>query len=105
MYKLVLFVPESHLAQVKEALFAKGAGRTAKYSHCCWQTLGQMQFKPLAASDPAIGKQGELAITQEYRVEMVCAEKDLKAVVAELRQVHPYEEPAYEVYRLEQEPR
>ncbi len=103
MYKLVCFVPKSHLELVKSALFACGAGKTTKYSHCCWQTLGQMQFKPLAASDPKVGEQHKLSLSEEYRVEMVCEEKYLKQVINELKKVHPYEEPAYEVYKLEQD--
>jgi len=102
MYKLVVFVPESHLETVKNGLFALGAGKTEKYSHCCWQTQGQMQFKPLASSDPTVGEQGQLAITQEYRIEMVCEESNLQAVLQGLKWVHPYEEPAYEIYKLEQ---
>lgn len=102
MYKLVFFVPESHLERVKDTVFALGAGKTLKYSHCCWQVLGQMQFKPLPASDPAIGEQGKLTLTNEYRVEMICEERYLKTVIEGLKKVHPYEEPAYEIYKLEQ---
>jgi len=101
MHKLVFFVPETHLDTVKDALFAKGAGKDKKYSHCCWQVCGQMQFKPLPGSEPAIGETNELARTQEYRVEMICQEALLTEVLAELHRVHPYEMPAYEVYRLE----
>jgi structural hemagglutinin/hemolysin toxin protein RtxA len=102
MYKLVVFVPATHLEKVKNALFARGAGRSANYSHCCWQTLGQMQYLPLPSSDPAVGKPGEMVATQEYKVEMVCEEQYLSSVIAELKKVHPYEEPAYEIYKLEQ---
>jgi len=101
MYKLIVFVPETALEKVKQALFTKGAGKDDKYSHCCWQTLGQMQFKPLAESEPVFGKIGEITTTKEYRVEMICQESLLKEVIAELLRVHPYERPAYEVYRLE----
>ncbi|MDF2867351.1 MAG: NGG1p interacting factor [Gammaproteobacteria bacterium] len=103
MYKLVFFVPESHLESVKNALFACGAGKTAKYSHCCWQIRGQMQFKPLPTSEPAVGERGTLTMTEEYRVEMICEEIHLKRVISELKKVHPYEEPAYEIYELEQD--
>ncbi len=53
MYKICFYVPESHLEKVKEALFATGAGRIGDYDHCCWQTRGTGQFRPLA-SRPAI---------------------------------------------------
>ena len=36
----------------------------------------------------------------EYRVEMICDDKDILDVVAALRAAHPYEEPAYDVVAL-----
>ncbi len=100
MHKLVFFVPESHLEVVKSAVFAAGAGRIGNYDSCCWQTLGQGQFRPLPNSTPFIGQLDELAQVSEYRVEMVCADEYIAAVVAALRQAHPYEEPAFDVWRL-----
>jgi hypothetical protein len=60
MYKLCFFVPESHLETVKEAIFEAGAGRIGDYDRCCWQVLGDGQFRPLPGSQPFSGKQGEL---------------------------------------------
>lgn len=101
MYKLAVFVPETHLEQVKGALFAAGAGRMGDYDCCAWQTLGQGQFRPLQGSDPFIGNSGEVAHVSEYRVETVCADDCVDAVLTALRQAHPYEEPAFDLWRLE----
>jgi hypothetical protein len=100
MYKLGVFVPASHLEQVKTALFAAGAGRIGNYDSCCWQTLGQGQFRALEGSDPYIGQQGKVENVEEYRVELVCEDKLLKVVLEALRRAHPYEEPAYDVVQL-----
>ncbi len=100
MYKLVFFVPESHLEAVKTAVFAAGAGRIGNYESCCWQQLGQGQFKPLPGSEPFVGDQGQLCQLAEYRVEMVCADECLQAALAAMRAAHPYEVPAYDVWRL-----
>lgn len=101
MYKLVFFVPESHLETVKSAVFSAGAGRIGDYEACAWQTLGQGQFRPLPGSNPFIGSDNQLELVSEYRVEMVCADESIRAAVAALRQAHPYEEPAFDVWRLE----
>jgi len=69
MYKLVFFVPASHLDAVKNAVFAAGAGQQGEYEHCCWQTLGYGQFRPSAEAKPFIGEAGRLEIVPEYRVE------------------------------------
>ncbi|MDR0780328.1 MAG: NGG1p interacting factor NIF3 [Pseudomonadales bacterium] len=101
MYKLGVYIPAFHLDQVKAALFAAGAGRIGNYEHCCWQTLGQGQFRPQVGSNPYLGRQGALEQVAEYRVELVVAAAAIQAVVAALRASHPYEEPAFDVVRLE----
>lgn len=101
MYKLGFYVPASHLEQVKQAVFATGAGRIGAYDCCSWQTAGQGQFRPLEGSKPWIGRQGSVETVEEYRVELVCVEELIKAAVAAMKLAHPYEEPAYDVVKLE----
>lgn len=101
MYKITFYVPESHLEVVKAALFAAGAGRVGAYECCAWQVKGQGQFRPLAGSNPFIGRQDILETVDEYKVELVCDDASIKAAVAALRQAHPYEEPAYDVVLLQ----
>ncbi|PAU89756.1 NGG1p interacting factor NIF3 [Pseudomonas sp. WN033] len=100
MFKLCFYVPDSHLEAVKQAVFAAGGGRIGDYDQCCWQVRGLGQFRPLAGSNPFLGRQGEVEQVEEWRVELVCADELIRAVVAALRQAHPYEEPAYDVWRL-----
>ena len=101
MYKLSFFVPESHLEVVKEAVFAAGAGKIGDYDSCCWQVKGLGQFRALPGSHPFLGVQGVVEEVEEYKVEMVCDNTHIKSVLAALKTVHPYEEPAYEVVLLE----
>ena len=89
MYKMCYFVPETHVEKTKQALFDAGAGRIGDYDSCAWQCLGRGQFRPLEAVD-------------EYKVELVCADELIKDALAALKQAHPYEEPAYEIYRMEE---
>lgn len=101
MYKLCVYVPASHLAAVKQALFAAGAGRIGDYDSCCWQVAGRGQFRPLAGADPFIGTRDQIETVEEYKVELVCDDAVVVAAVAALKQAHPYEEPAYQVWKLE----
>jgi len=96
-----VYVPASHLQQVKQAMFDAGAGRIGDYDSCCWQVAGQGQFRPLAGADPFIGTQGLVEVVEEYKVELVCADELVAAAVAALKAAHPYEEPAYQVWKLE----
>ena len=104
MYKLCFFVPESHLSEVKAALFEVGVGKIGNYDQCCWQTKGIGQFRPLAGSSPAIGDQGQLEQLGEWKVEMVCDDGLIRQAVAALLLAHPYEEVAYETWQVNQLP-
>lgn len=101
MYKICFFVPVDYTEKVKEALFNAGAGQIGDYEYCSWQCLGQGQFKALKGSKPFIGKHNQLEIIDEYRVELVCDKENIKAAITALKLTHPYEEPAYEIYKLE----
>ncbi len=101
MFKLCVYIPEQHLDAVKAALFDAGAGKIGNYSECCWEVAGTGQFRPGADSEPFLGESGELARVAEYRVEMVCAEASVEAVIAALRASHPYEEPAFDLHKVE----
>ena len=100
MYKLSFYVPESHLEPLKGALFAKGAGHYKAYDQCCWQVRGKGQFRPLANSQPYLGQVNQLEKVVEYKVEMICTDAVIKEVMQTLVSVHPYEEPAYEIYKI-----
>ncbi len=101
MHKLTVYIPESHLESVKDALFAAGAGQYKNYDRCCWQGLGEGQFRPLAGSNPFLGDQGAEEHFFEYRVEMICRDEALSSVTAALKKSHPYEEPAYDFVKIE----
>lgn len=101
MYQIVFYVPETHKEQVKEAMFAQGAGQIGDYSHCAWETLGTGQFMPLENSNPYLGKKGQVEKVAEFKIEMVCQKKHLQKTLEALRDSHPYEEPAYRSYKIE----
>ncbi|WP_019613113.1 YqfO family protein [Psychromonas ossibalaenae] len=100
MYQLVFYVPGEYVEKVKSALFNAGAGRIGEYEQCCWQTSGRGQFRPLETSQPFIGSVNQLESVEEYKVEMVCDKKLIKAVLAALITSHPYQTPAYSVFEM-----
>jgi len=101
MFKICVFVPEDAAEQVKQAMFEAGAGKIGDYDSCCWQTPGQGQFRPLEGSSPFIGEQDRIETVAELRIEMVCADQFIKQTIAAMKSSHPYEEPAYDVWKLE----
>lgn len=101
VYRIEFYVPETHLEQVKAAVFNAGAGRLGEYTECAWQTSGTGQFRPGEASSPYLGAKGAVETVNEYKVELVCEKRHLTASIAAMKQAHPYEEPAYAVFSLE----
>lgn len=101
MYKLIFFVPLSHSEAVKEAIFATGAGQLGNYAKCAFETQGTGQFLPLAGANPALGEVNQLEKVAELKVELLCTADVVSAAVQALKASHPYEEVAYEVYKLE----
>lgn len=100
MYQLIFYVPVTHVDEVKAAVFAAGAGRYQNYDQCAWQVLGEGQFRPLPGSQPFLGESEQLTAVAEYKVEMICADAVIKPVINALLSAHPYEEPAYAVYKV-----
>ncbi len=101
--KLVVFVPEGHEDDVRDALAGAGAGWIGNYSHCTFQLLGTGTFLPREGTFPFIGAQGKLEKVNEYRLETIFSRPDREQVLKALFKVHPYEEVAYDLYPLSNE--
>jgi hypothetical protein len=99
-FKLVYFVPEPARDATRDAVFAAGGGVIGDYERCSWYTLGTGTFRPGEGADPAIGEVGEEEHVAEYRVEIVVPDDRLGDALAALRNSHPYEEVAVDVYPL-----
>lgn len=96
--KWVVMVPEEDADTVGAALFAVGAGALGDYRDCAWQVVGTGQFRPVGAARPAIGEVDELTRVTEARLELVAPRSSRTAVLAALREAHPYEEPAFDIF-------
>ncbi|EGC30335.1 hypothetical protein DICPUDRAFT_41582 [Dictyostelium purpureum] len=100
MYKIIFFVPKASCDIVKTSMFKVGAGRMGGYDSCCFVSSGMGQFRPLQGSNPTIGNIGNIEYVEEYKVEMVCDDNIINDAIKALKESHPYEVPAYEVYKL-----
>jgi hypothetical protein len=99
-HKLVWFVPESALDATRAAVFAAGAGRIGEYQRCSWYTAGTGTFLPSEGAEPTIGEVGREERVPELRVETVVPVERTADVVRALREAHPYEEVAFDLYPL-----
>lgn len=98
--KWIVFVPAENADAVREAMFAAGAGNIGDYSHCSWTATGIGQFLPHDGASPAIGTVGTVERVAEDRVEVIAPPRRRSHVLAAMRQAHPYEEPAFDIFAL-----
>jgi dinuclear metal center YbgI/SA1388 family protein len=99
-YKLVVFVPAASLAKVSNAVFAAGAGAIGNYSNCSFGAEGTGTFLPLEGAHPAIGRKGKYEKVAEIRFETIVPAKMLEPVIEAMIKAHPYETPAFDIFRL-----
>lgn len=101
LFVLTVGTPIAHAEQVKEALFAAGAGALGNYSECSFSTQGTGTFKGNECANPAIGKKLIRETVKEEKIEVLVKESDLKYVLTKMKEAHPYEEVAYGIYQIE----
>ena len=100
--KVVVFVPDQDLRQVSDWRSLPPApaasGNTASAASASPAPAPSSAPRP---SQPSVGEKGRREEVSEWRLEVVCPEPAVAAVVAAMRRVHSYEEPAFDVYSLQ----
>jgi dinuclear metal center YbgI/SA1388 family protein len=104
MDKVVVFVPVEETQAMLDALAKAGAGQIGDYERAAWSGAGEGTFRPLEGANPTIGSVGDIEVVPENRVEMILPRRKRRAVVEALIAAHSYEEPAYDIYELAQQP-
>jgi dinuclear metal center YbgI/SA1388 family protein len=99
-YKLVVFIPIESAAKVSNAVFAAGAGAIGSYRNCGFGAEGTGTFLPLKGTKPAIGKRGKSEKVAEIRFETIVSAGKLDDCIAAMKKAHPYETPAFDVFKL-----
>ena len=100
--KIVVYVPKEHQQTLRKAMCDAGAGFIGNYSNCTFSSEGVGTFLPLEGTKPYLGKQGVLEQAQEVRLETIVPNSLLRTVLEAMKKAHPYEEPAYDIYTVEQ---
>lgn len=99
--KLSVFVPDEHADKVRDALFAGGAGHIGDYDECSYNTAGYGTFRGGASANPFVGEKGMQHREPEVRIEVVFPAHRERQVVLSLMEAHPYEEPAFDIYTID----
>lgn len=100
-YKFVIFTPRESEEKVREAICSQDGGKWRNYSCCTFSAEGKGTFIPGEGSKPYTGKMGRINYVDEVRLECIVNEENLAGLVKAALDAHPYEEPAYDIYRIE----
>jgi len=98
--KLVVFVPRSHAEAVRTALFNAGAGHIGGYDECSFNLEGTGTFRGVEDTNPFVGQRGQRHAEAETRIEVIYPVTREAGILRELREAHPYEEVAYDLYPI-----
>ncbi|GAO28173.1 Nif3-like dinuclear metal center hexameric protein [Geofilum rubicundum] len=101
LIKLVTFVPHQQAQQVREALFNAGAGQIGDYDQCSYNIQGEGTFRGGESTRPFVGQKGRMHTEPEVRIETVLPQHLQNKVIQTLKTAHPYEEPAYDLFALQ----
>lgn len=100
--KLVVYVPESHADKIREVMGKAGAGKIGNYTFCTFSTKGEGRFRPEKGAHPTLGELGKIEVVPEIKIESVCGREKLSDVIQAIKENHPYEEVALDVYPIEE---
>jgi hypothetical protein len=98
--KIVVYTPSTHADKIREALAVSGAGHIGNYDNCTFSVKGTGRFRGLEGTKPFIGESGKIEQVDEERIETILPSKKIKEVLEAVKKVHPYEEPAIDIYSL-----
>ncbi len=100
LVKIVIYVPVEDADAVRQVLGEEGAGHIGNYDFCSFSQRGIGRFRPGEGTNPHIGTHDKIEDVEEERIETVCPKRIVKEVIRKVKEVHPYEEMAYDVYPL-----
>lgn len=98
--KIVVFTPVTHADKIRDVLAENGAGHIGNYDSCSFSVKGIGRFRGLKGTKPFIGKTGKIEKVDEEKIETICEIKNIDKVIAAVKKVHPYEEPAIDIIPL-----
>ncbi|MDS9471045.1 Nif3-like dinuclear metal center hexameric protein [Sporosarcina pasteurii] len=102
LYKMIVFCPATHAEEMRIALGQAGAGAIGEYTACSFTSEGAGRFTPADNANPYIGQVGKEEVVAEEKIEVIVPAPNRNRVLKAMLNAHPYEEPAYDILKLEQ---
>lgn len=101
LYKGIIYVPCTHLEEVRQAVINHMKCDIGNYAGCTFSNPGEGTFIPLEGSSPYIGDLGRLEKVKESQISFMGTYAEVQHIIEKAKKVHPYEEVAVDIYALE----
>lgn len=101
--KLVVYIPERFITKISAAIFDAGGGIIGDYTNCSFRLKGEGTFRGSAKANPVIGRKEKFETVEEVRLEIIADKWNLKNLLEVIKKTHPYEEPAFDIYPVQNE--
>lgn len=98
--KVEIFIPETHLSKLQEALQGVDAGHIGNYDSCLSFSKVTGCWRPLNGSRPYIGEENTISSEPELKVEVTCLYNNVDITIDAIKRIHPYEVPVINVIPL-----
>lgn len=98
--KIVVFIPEEKVSELRDAVCNAGAGVIGNYTYCTSSTKVSGTYIPNENAKPYEGVANTLEFVDEIKLEFMCDVKLVKNVMKIIREIHPYEEPCIDIIPL-----
>ncbi len=97
---MVVYVPEAYTDAVREAMCDAGAGTVDDgcYDRVVYVSRATGHYRVLKGARGEAGRVGQEHHCDENRLEAICHQDRVPAVVKAICAVHPYETPAIAIY-------
>lgn len=102
LVKLAVFCPLDDANTLRSELAKAGAGAIGDYEACSFSSQGTGRFTPIDGANPAIGEVNDPTEVAEERIEVVFPESLQAKVIKSMFAAHPYEEPAFDLFKMQQ---
>lgn len=99
--KIAVYVPFAQVDEVRNSMFSAGAGTIGNYDECSFNVEGRGSFRAGETCNPFVGNIGERHYENEVKIEVVCPEYNVSRVISAMIKAHPYEEPAFDIYPID----
>ncbi len=93
--KLFFFLPTGMERTILDKIFSEGVGEYLFYKECAFESFGEGRFKEKDLSNPFIKSASPY---KEGKIELIVRKDKINQLIDRLRDIHPYEELAFDVF-------